>query len=104
MLSALTADPRNAVFIVSGRARGELEEWFGTVPAVGLAAEHGFYLRLPGGGAEWQVQDPEAQFGWKDIVEPILQVRRGAGGRAKGTGDWYWFEGRLQHVFPRPLC
>jgi trehalose-6-phosphatase len=45
---------------------------------VGLAAEHGFYWR-PNARSEWQVQDPEARFGWKDIVGPILQVRGGGG-------------------------
>merc|ERR1719506_2768623 len=51
-LRALADDPHNAVVaIVSGRRRGELEEWFGGVPGVALAAEHGFYLR-PAGAAE----------------------------------------------------
>lgn len=40
---------------------------------LGLAAEHGFYWR-PNARSEWLVQDPEARFGWKDIVHPILQA------------------------------
>lgn len=40
---------------------------------LGLAAEHGFYWR-PNARSEWLVQDPEARFGWKDIVEPILKL------------------------------
>jgi len=31
MLAALTADPRNTVYIISGRARAELADWFGSV-------------------------------------------------------------------------
>ncbi|KAL4451713.1 hypothetical protein ABPG75_007375 [Micractinium tetrahymenae] len=73
VLRALTSDPRNVVYIISGRARQELADWFGSVENVGLAAEHGFYWR-PNARSEWLVQDPEARFGWKDIVHPILQL------------------------------
>ncbi len=45
---------------------------------LGLAAEHGFYWR-PNARSEWLVQDPEARFGWKDIVHPILQASGAAG-------------------------
>lgn len=72
-LRQLTSDPRNTVYIISGRARTELQEWFKSVPNLGLAAEHGFYLWTPG-SADWAVQDPDMGFGWKEIVEPILQV------------------------------
>jgi trehalose 6-phosphate synthase/phosphatase len=40
LLSALGADPANEVLIVSGRPRGDLEEWFGHLP-LALVAEHG---------------------------------------------------------------
>ena len=49
-------------------------------PNLGIAAEHGFYLWPPGASA-WTVQDPELGFGWKDIVQPILQARRGSLGQ-----------------------
>ncbi len=35
--------------MVSGRARAELGAWFATVPALGIAAEHGFFFRPAGG-------------------------------------------------------
>lgn len=73
VLRALTSDPHNHVYIISGRARGELEEWFRSVPRLGLAAEHGFYLRGPDAQG-WSVQDPEAHFLWRDMVQPILQL------------------------------
>lgn len=73
VLTDLTSDSKNHVYIISGRARAELEEWFASVPRLGLAAEHGFYIRHPGEG-EWTVQDPDAEFGWKDIVMPILEL------------------------------
>jgi trehalose 6-phosphate synthase/phosphatase len=73
VLRALTADPANHVYIISGRARGELDDWFASVPRLGLAAEHGFYLRRPG-AADWAVLDPDLASGWKDMVLPILQL------------------------------
>jgi trehalose 6-phosphate synthase/phosphatase len=73
VLRSLTADPNNSVYIISGRARDELDDWFSMVPRLGLAAEHGFYLRRPG-ATDWSVLDPDLGFGWKDIVLPILQL------------------------------
>lgn len=73
VLKSLTADPKNQVYIISGRARAELAEWFDSVPRLGLAAEHGFYMRPPE-SKNWSVLDPEAEFTWKDIVLPILQL------------------------------
>ena len=52
LLSRLGADERNDVVIVSGRARRDLEGWFGRLP-VALMAEHGVWLRPPGG--EWRL-------------------------------------------------
>jgi len=37
MLSALCADPRNIVYIISGRGRTELDAWFGSVVRLGWA-------------------------------------------------------------------
>ena len=51
-LRALCADTeRNSVYVVSGRARAELGAWFSTVPALGIAAEHGYFFRPAGGKA-----------------------------------------------------
>lgn len=44
-LEGLTADPHNTVYIVSGRNKNRLQEWFGHLPRVGLAAEHGYWFR-----------------------------------------------------------
>nr|CCA23376.1 alpha putative [Albugo laibachii Nc14] len=45
LLDALTADPRNTVFIVSGRERKFIETWLNGV-RVGVAAEDGFFYRM----------------------------------------------------------
>ena len=73
VLKELTKVEKNKVFIMSGRAREELAEWYADVPNLGIAAEHGFYLRQPG-SESWIIQDPEADFGWKDIALPILDL------------------------------
>ncbi|KAG7376706.1 hypothetical protein PHYPSEUDO_012861 [Phytophthora pseudosyringae] len=44
-LEDLTADPHNTVYIISGRNKNRLQEWFGHLPRVGLAAEHGYWFR-----------------------------------------------------------
>eukprot|EP00635_Sarcinochrysidales_sp_CCMP3193_P006760 CAMPEP_0118910054 /NCGR_PEP_ID=MMETSP1166-20130328/12361_1 /TAXON_ID=1104430 /ORGANISM="Chrysoreinhardia sp, Strain CCMP3193" /LENGTH=2032 /DNA_ID=CAMNT_0006849509 /DNA_START=180 /DNA_END=6279 /DNA_ORIENTATION=+ len=47
----LANDPRNVVFVVSGRERADLLDSLGDVlsqaPDLGLAAEHGFFVRWP---------------------------------------------------------
>lgn len=73
VLRELCSDPANKVYIVSGRGRAELDDWFAAAPGIGIAAEHGFYLKIAGTD-EWTVQDPEAHFDWQDIVKPILQL------------------------------
>lgn len=45
MLNALCNDSNNTVFIVSGRGRGSLSEWLAPCENLGLAAEHGYFLR-----------------------------------------------------------
>lgn len=72
VLGALTADPANRVYIISGRPRATLEAWFRDLPNVGLAAEHGFYLRPPGSG-EWEVLNVLADFSWQKTALPILK-------------------------------
>jgi trehalose 6-phosphate synthase/phosphatase len=45
LLNTLCSDPKNVVFIVSGRPRSKLAEWFSPCEKLGLAAEHGFFYR-----------------------------------------------------------
>ncbi|EEQ98246.1 trehalose-6-phosphate synthase, putative [Perkinsus marinus ATCC 50983] len=52
-LSKLCSDPRNTVVILSGREKSLLQEWFGSVRNIGLAAEHGYYWKLPP-NTEWK--------------------------------------------------
>jgi trehalose 6-phosphate synthase/phosphatase len=46
-LEKLCADPKNIVFVVSGKEVHPVAEFFGDVKGLGLGAEHGFYYRWP---------------------------------------------------------
>jgi trehalose 6-phosphate synthase/phosphatase len=70
LLSALGTEPGNEVAIVSGRPRGDLEEWFGHLP-LALVAEHGVWLRPRGG--DWRMLRTLST-AWKTQVRPILQL------------------------------
>jgi trehalose 6-phosphate synthase/phosphatase len=60
----------NTVFLVSGRDRPALQEWFGKLP-IGLIAEHGAWIREVGG--DWEALKPIG-VAWKDTIRPILQL------------------------------
>src|SRR6476661_4540622 len=69
LLHRLASEPGIDVDIVSGRSRGQLERWFGTVP-VALWAEHGFWRRAVG-SLRWEPAMP-LDSGWMARVKPIL--------------------------------
>lgn len=45
VLNNLCNDPKNIVFIVSGRGRDSLGKWFEQCESLGLSAEHGYFTR-----------------------------------------------------------
>jgi trehalose 6-phosphate synthase/phosphatase len=47
ILEALCADPRNTVFVVSGKDSGSVGDFWGGIKGLGLGAEHGFYYKWP---------------------------------------------------------
>jgi trehalose 6-phosphate synthase/phosphatase len=52
-LERLSADPRNVVYIISGRDGEFLEQHLGQLKKVGFSAEHGGFVREPGNGGQW---------------------------------------------------
>lgn len=70
VLNALCNDPKNTVFLVSGRARNQLGEWLGPCHLLGIAAEHGYFLRM-NKAADWESN--VAELDWKEIVEPVMR-------------------------------
>jgi len=71
LISALAQRPRTAVEIVSGRARDQIEAWFGALP-IALSAEHGTWFR-PGPAAVWQGPVDGASLDWLPEVRAILE-------------------------------
>ena len=45
LLNILCSDPKNTVFIVSGRSKSTLSKWFSSCEKLGLSAEHGYFTR-----------------------------------------------------------
>ncbi|OQR98977.1 trehalose-phosphatase [Achlya hypogyna] len=76
-LGKLCADPRNTVFVLSGRERGDLEKTLGGVRGLGLAAEHGYLYRWGDGGKEddaWLCTKENFDDSWKDITHSVMDI------------------------------
>ncbi|KAL2843803.1 glycosyltransferase family 20-domain-containing protein [Aspergillus pseudodeflectus] len=71
-LKSLAADPRNAVWIISGRDQAFLDEWMGHIPELGLSAEHGCFIRMPHSDT-WQNLAETTDMGWQREVMEIYQ-------------------------------
>ncbi|KAJ4878915.1 Trehalose-phosphatase protein [Raphanus sativus] len=67
--------------------KGSLGKWFSPCENIGIAAEHGYFLKWPG-NKEWETCGQSCDFGWMQIVEP-------------GCGFWLWFfasKGNVEHL------
>ncbi|CAI0461253.1 unnamed protein product [Linum tenue] len=73
ILNRLCDDPNNTVFIVSGRGRDSLAEWFSPCKKLGIAAEHGYFLRWTQDGG-WQTCVQSSEFGWMQIARPVMKL------------------------------
>ncbi|XP_073304811.1 probable alpha,alpha-trehalose-phosphate synthase [UDP-forming] 9 [Primulina huaijiensis] len=71
VLDALCNDPNNTVFIVSGRGRVSLSDWLAPCQKLGLAAEHGYFIRSSI-TSDWKALAFDLD--WKKIVEPIMKL------------------------------
>ncbi|KAL1560592.1 putative alpha,alpha-trehalose-phosphate synthase [UDP-forming] 7 [Salvia divinorum] len=72
LLNSLCADPKNVVYMVSGRDRESLSQWFRPCKKLGLAAEHGYFLRWPQ-QEEWETYGQGSDFGWMQMAEPVMK-------------------------------
>ncbi|XP_062073565.1 alpha,alpha-trehalose-phosphate synthase [UDP-forming] 5 [Humulus lupulus] len=73
ILDSLCRDPKNIVFLVSGKDRNTLVEWFSSCEKLGIAAEHGYFLRT-NDDEEWDTCVSIPDFDWKHIAEPVMQL------------------------------
>ncbi|KAL7326833.1 hypothetical protein PS15p_209109 [Mucor circinelloides] len=71
-LQILCNDPKNIVWVVSGRDQVVLDEWLGSnISNIGLSAEHGCYLKEVGSN-EWKSIVDDMDMSWRADVEEIF--------------------------------
>lgn len=70
-LKILSADPKNSVWIISGRDQAFLDEWMGHIPELGLSAEHGSFIRHPL-MENWENITEKTDMSWQEDVMQIF--------------------------------
>nr|XP_016478522.1 PREDICTED: probable alpha,alpha-trehalose-phosphate synthase [UDP-forming] 9 [Nicotiana tabacum]XP_016478523.1 PREDICTED: probable alpha,alpha-trehalose-phosphate synthase [UDP-forming] 9 [Nicotiana tabacum]XP_016478524.1 PREDICTED: probable alpha,alpha-trehalose-phosphate synthase [UDP-forming] 9 [Nicotiana tabacum]XP_016478525.1 PREDICTED: probable alpha,alpha-trehalose-phosphate synthase [UDP-forming] 9 [Nicotiana tabacum]XP_016478526.1 PREDICTED: probable alpha,alpha-trehalose-phosphate len=75
LLNTLSNDPKNTVYIVSGRGRTSLSEWLAPCERLGIAAEHGYFIR-ESKTSDWESLASDLE--WNEIVEPVMKLYREA--------------------------
>jgi len=78
LLKDLCADPKNHVFVVSGKERLSLTKTLHSIPKLGLAAEHGMFISWPSSGTKkkrhWETIIPDPDDSWRSIAISIMEV------------------------------
>jgi trehalose 6-phosphate synthase/phosphatase len=72
LLKRLSNDEHSTTALISGRSRADLDRWFGTIPNLWLAAEHGAILWSPI-SRNWEESHLAGSDEWKHRVQPILE-------------------------------
>ncbi|KAJ6698719.1 TREHALOSE-6-PHOSPHATE SYNTHASE [Salix purpurea] len=73
ILDCLCSDPKNVVFIVSGRGRDPLSKWFSPCEKLGISAEHGYFTRWTK-NSPWETCSVAMDSDWKKIVQPVMDL------------------------------
>lgn len=77
-LKALCEDPRNTVFVVSGKEKHSLTKTLGGIPNLGLAAEHGMFISWPKKDSSsrhhWETLVPETDRTWRSLAVSIMEA------------------------------
>ncbi|KAL7277126.1 hypothetical protein ACG7TL_008971 [Trametes sanguinea] len=71
-LETLTADPKNVVYIISGRDGEFLEQHLGHIKNLGMSAEHGGFIREPG-ESTWRNFTESLDMSWMSEVLEIFK-------------------------------
>jgi trehalose 6-phosphate synthase/phosphatase len=71
-IRALAADPKNVVYLISGRDGDFLEEHWSMVDLLGLSAEHGSFVKRPG-DEEFVNMTETLDMSWMSEVEEIFK-------------------------------
>ncbi|CAN1809194.1 Probable alpha,alpha-trehalose-phosphate synthase [UDP-forming] 7 [Linum perenne] len=73
IINTLCGDAKNTVFVVSGRGRDSLGKWLSPCKKLGIAAEHGYFLRWSA-DKDWETYGSNSDFGWFQIAEPVMKL------------------------------
>ncbi|XP_071685823.1 probable alpha,alpha-trehalose-phosphate synthase [UDP-forming] 7 [Rutidosis leptorrhynchoides] len=73
IMNKLSGDENNKVFIVSGRGRESLSKAFSPCKKLGIAAEHGYFMRWSQ-DVEWETCGQNSDFGWMQMAEPVMKL------------------------------
>lgn len=73
-LETLAADPKNILYIISGRDGDFLLQHLGHIKGIGFSAEHGSFLREPE-DTEWKNLTEHIDMSWKADVEEIFRCK-----------------------------
>lgn len=73
IMNSLSRDKNNMIFLVSGRERDSLSRWFSPCKKMGIAAEHGYFMRWSS-NEEWRICGPGEVFGWRQMAEPVMKL------------------------------
>ncbi|TPX57884.1 hypothetical protein SpCBS45565_g08129 [Spizellomyces sp. 'palustris'] len=71
LVKALASDPRNIVYIMSGRCKAEMKD-FARIPNVGLCAENGCFLKYAN-RHKWETMLPDHDLSWRKQVLEIFE-------------------------------
>lgn len=71
-LQRLCADPKNLVYIISGRDGDFLTQHLGHIEGLGMSAEHGGFMRAPG-ETKWTNFTEVLDMSWLNEVEEIFK-------------------------------
>ena len=71
-IKTLASDPRNCVWIISGRDQNFLTQWMWDISELGLSAEHGSFIREPR-SEKWQNLAEALDMSWQKEVLDIFQ-------------------------------
>ncbi|KAA8535473.1 hypothetical protein F0562_030476 [Nyssa sinensis] len=72
VLNGLCSDPKNVVFIVSGRGKDSLSKWFSPCEKLGLSSEHGYFTRWTK-DSPWELSMLTTNFDWKKVALPVME-------------------------------
>ncbi|KAL7212776.1 hypothetical protein ACSBR2_015455 [Camellia fascicularis] len=73
IINALCDDVKNTTFLVSGRGKDSLGKWFSSCKKLGIAAEHGYFIRWFA-DKKWEICGQGSHFGWVQMAKPIMEL------------------------------